>query len=374
MKDPEWKVRRNAAESLGFFPRESEKTVPILLERLKDDSPQVRSSAILSLGKLGRNNAAVEDALKKLADDSDSVVKLNAAVALALLGKVDDSALPLLIQALESGEEATAKAAGRVLADIGLKEPQKVLPSVMEALDKNEAPLAGNALRVLRNMRTLAAPSLPRVVALYDGADVQTRRDIVDTVLAVDKKGEYALGVMIKALKEPDVRDRKEALIGMMRFRPRPDLMLDPVLGVLKDEDPANRLIAVNLVKALGQDSLKGLPDLIALTDDPDMRVRNAVVPVIASFRPTPPEVLPAVEKSLQDKDFRVRITAATALKQLFQDYPDKVTELLKKAHEEEQHEGTKRTMASILKSLNEGTARTNREKAEKTDRNTARP
>lgn len=367
-------MRRNASESLGFFPRESEKTIPVLLERLKDDSPQVRSSAMLSLGKLGRNNAAVEDALRKFVDDSDSVVRLNAVVAIALLGKVDDSALPLLIRALQSGEETTAKAAARVVADIGLKDPQKVLPAMVDALDKNQGPSAGNALRVLRMMKALARPSLPRVAALYDGADVQTRRDIVDTVLAVDKQGEYALAVLIKALKEPDARDRKEALIGLMRFRPRADLMLDPVMAVLKDEDPSNRLIALNLIRALGHDSLKALPDLIVLTEDPDMRIRNAVVPVIAGFNPPPPEVLPALEKCIRDTDFRVRITTATALKQLFKDYPEKVPELLKRAYEEEQHEGAKRRIAFILQSLNEGTAKKTREKAETTDRSTAKP
>jgi len=338
---------------LGLFPRETEKSVPALLDRLQDDSAEVRVTALLSLGKLGKNKSGVEEALRKFSNDPDPLTQLNSLVALAMLGKVDDSQLPELAKALANKEEATAKAAVRVLSDIGLKEPGKVLTAVGEVLAANDSSGAGNALRVLRNMKGAAAPALPQIVEFYDRAGDQTRREIVDAVLRIDQRGDHALVVLAKAVKAaPDASDRREALEGLLRFRSTADRLLDPAMGAFKDEDPVNRFLAVRIVRGLGQDGVRALPDLIALTKDPDVRVRTPAITAIAAFRPSPPEVFDALERSLKDKDFRVRLATATALKQLEKDHPEKVANLLKQAVDVETHDPTRRAMASMLKGM----------------------
>ena len=59
----------------------------------------------------------MEEALHKFLDDPDALTKLNAIVALAAVGKVDDSVIPTLLTAIGNKDEATAKAAGRVLSE-----------------------------------------------------------------------------------------------------------------------------------------------------------------------------------------------------------------------------------------------------------------
>jgi len=360
---------------LGLFPREAEKSVPALLEHLQDDSAEVRIIALLSLGKLGKNRNDVEEALQKFSNDPDPLARLNSLVALAMLGKVDDSQIPELVKALASKEDPTAKAATRVLSDLGLKEPDKVLPAMVELVGTNDDRAAANALRVLRSMKKAAAPALPQIVELYDRAGVRTRREMLDTVLAIDQRGDQALVVLAKTVKAgSDPSDRREALEALLSFRPSADHLLDPAMAAFKDEDPVNRRLAISIVRGLGQDGIKALPDLIALTRDPDVRVRTPAITAVAAFRPSPPEVLDALEGSLKDKDFRVRIAAATALKQLEKEHPEKVTNLLKQALEVETHDATRRTIASLLKAMAGSTKEKTEGNQGRSARGTAKP
>ncbi len=66
LKDPEAKVRTNAVESLSFFPNEASKIVPVLLERLSDNSLEVRKMAILSLGRIGKGFNNVKESIQKI--------------------------------------------------------------------------------------------------------------------------------------------------------------------------------------------------------------------------------------------------------------------------------------------------------------------
>lgn len=336
---------------MGLFAREADQSVPALLERLKDDSPEVRVTAVLSLGRLGKNRTGVDEALRKFSNDPDPLARLNSVVALAMLGKVEDSQFPELVKALTSKEEATAKAAVRVLSDIGRKEPGKVLPAMVETLKANDDAAAANVLKVLRNMKGAAAPALPQIVELYDRAGDRTRREIVEAALTIDQRGDQVSVVLTKAAKAAtDPLDRRDALEGLLRFNPTPERLLEPAMAALKDGDAMNRRLGIGIIRGLGQNGAKALPDLIALTNDPDLRVRTPAVTAIAAFRPSPPEALDALERSLKDNDFRVRIAAATALKQLDKEYPEKVAALLKHALDVETHEATRRSIASMLK------------------------
>lgn len=323
------------------------------MEKLKDPEKAVRIAAMLSLGRLGQGNSQVQEALSRFCQDSDPDTRLNAVVSLASLGKTDQDSMPLLFQALVSEESATSRAAGRALGTLGAKEPQQVLPGILKILDGAQWPASGNALRVLKQMKAQAAPALATVVKLYDNADSIGRSDVLEAVIAIDSTGDQALPILLKAVQDPDAKDRRDALIGLMRFRSRVDLIIGPVSEALKDSDPENKLLAIGIIRGLGQPGRPSLPGLVAAaSSDPDLRVRSAALNALVSYRPLPQEAFDALEAFLKDGDSRVRSAAVNALRAVGQDYPEQTTAMLKAALETEKNGASRKLIESVLQSV----------------------
>ena len=349
LKDSDWKVRKNAAESLGFFAAARRKAVPGLLALLKDDQVKVRQSALLSLGRLGKGNPKVEAALEEFTKDPDTSVREDAVIALAALGKTDDSALPVLIKALASKEKATAKSAVQALAIVGRKTPEKVLPSMIEMLKKKDGG-EQNALGVLQKMRTAAEPALPTITALYASADPATRLDIMDAVVAIDKAGDQAIPILIKQLKAVDPIDRREALFGLMHYRTRAKDWTEAVAGVLNDRDREVKMMAIGVLKGTANHSKEIALQLAPLTQDPELPVRRAAIRALGTFKPLPHEALAALEKCLKDQNPSIRTLAALQLGYIGREYPAEVTKMLESALSSEQFEPTKRAISTALR------------------------
>ena len=170
-------MRRAAADALGYFTRASNKSIRPLLDALMDKRVEVRRTAILSLGRLGSGVAAVKETLTQLENDADPDIRTNVIIAKALIGSTDDSAIPSLIQALNSKDNPTAEAAGMALSRLGKQSPEKMIPALVEALNKNEQSLTRNALKVLKSMKHQAEAALPRMTAAYDKFDAR-RHDL----------------------------------------------------------------------------------------------------------------------------------------------------------------------------------------------------
>ncbi|MBI4962993.1 MAG: HEAT repeat domain-containing protein [Desulfomonile tiedjei] len=312
------------------------------------------------MGKVGKGFQGVEEAIGKFANDPDQLTKIDVAVSLASLGKVDDSVIPAMLEALGSKEEETAKGAARILADIGAANPDKVLPGLMAAVDKGEDPLSRNSVRVLRQMKTQAMPALPRIAGLYDKVDQSTRVEITEALRAIDAKGDYAIPVMIKALGSSDSKDRHEALMGLYRFRTKVELVIDPLIGALKDPDTENQFLAVRILRGIGPQAMKAVPSLVQMTEssNSNLRIRNAAIEALSSFTPPTREVLDALDKAVKDGDMDVRLHAVGSLRRIGYLYPDQVTPLLKSGLEVASDERTKNAINSALERLKSGTGK----------------
>lgn len=346
-------MRKNAAESLGFFYSAGEKAVPKLLDVLGDQNVEVRRAAIQSLGRLRKGGPEVVAALNGFTKDPDALIRTNAVVALAAMGQVDDAVIPKIVEAMGSKDKATAKAAGRVLGNLGKKNPEKVLPSMLDILEKKQEPLTGYAVNVLRGMRGAAVPALPKLAALFDVADPDTKLDIIDALIAIDKKGDYAIPVLVKGLQATNPVDRKEALIGLIRYRNKADRFIEALVGALKDPQAENRFVAIGIVRGLGDQSSKVVPELINLTEDPEYRVRRAAISTLSAIKPLSPDVIPALEKALKNnKDYRTRSAAAEALGRLGKASPDRVIKILEGARHLEKDERIKKRIVLQLRRL----------------------
>jgi HEAT repeat protein len=344
-------VRTNAAESLGFFSDESKRSVPPLLERLSDSDIGVRRATILALGRVGKGDEKVQAHLAKFIDDTDHLVKLDAIIAVAGIGGLDDSTIPVLLSALGNKDEATAKAAGRVLSDVAVKDPEKVLPGLVQVLDRKEQSSLVNALRVLKRMRSRASSTLPKIVALYDEVKPVDRIEVIEALEAIDAKGDHAIPVLIKALKGPDPQDRKDALLSILRFRSRSDEFIGPLADSLNDSDPENRILAIGIIRGLGEKGSAAIPKLIALIDDPDVSVRTKAIGALSSFE-ADQKVFEGLQKAMRDSDTQVRMATIGTLRRVGVADPEKAIEILQQALTTESNDPTKRAISSALESL----------------------
>jgi HEAT repeat protein len=312
----------------------------------------VKRAAILSLGRIGKGTTKVEEALQGFVNDPDPEIRLDAVVASATLGKVDDSAIPTLIAAMGSKNETTAKAAGLALTEIGHEHPQKIVPGLVEILKRPEDPAVLQAVNALGRMKGQSVEALPYLAALYDHAPPQHRPQMLDALVTIDLKGQYAIPALVKTLDDPDPNLRREALIGLLRFRSETDAIIDPVIKAFRDSLEENRLLAVNIVRGLGPKGAPALPALVELGNDPYWQVRKVAIDTVAALNGTSQDVTNMLASKIGDEELRVRMAAVQALRRLGLTHPDEAAVLLRHALEKEPNENAKRSIAAALRSI----------------------
>jgi len=121
LNGPTPEERANAAwrlAHLDMFP-EAKAAVPILIERMKDESTVVRSRAAEALGHLGRDDKAALDALIAGLKDRDLEVRAAAASALGDQGAAAADAVDALAEALKDSEPFVRHESARALGTMG---------------------------------------------------------------------------------------------------------------------------------------------------------------------------------------------------------------------------------------------------------------
>ena len=105
----------------------TERDVPVLIEKLQDEDPQVRGEAAVALGWIGPTAKEAVPALVKALQDENPQVRKDAAVALGWIGPTATEAVPGLIAALQDEMAAVRFTAARVLGDMGTASQGAVL-------------------------------------------------------------------------------------------------------------------------------------------------------------------------------------------------------------------------------------------------------
>ena len=289
---------------------------------------------------------------RHLLEDSDPVAKMNAQVALAIMGKADGSAIPGLMDALGSKEDATAKAAGLALSSMGTESQEKLVPSLIAALNSSEEPLVSNTLKVLRQMKGQARRILPEVAEKYEKVDPKNRLAVLQTANELDVTGEYALPICLKALEDKDPNIRKRALIGALRYRSRLNDFMEQFVKCLEDSQEENRLLAIGIIKGMGNKAVPAIPSLIALANEGTPRVRVSALSSLGAFTPPSEEVIGVLDTGLRDSDEKVKVAALNTLRTVGQRNPGAVIPILEKALEAEKEQRAKRSIVTVLDSL----------------------
>jgi len=339
------------ADALGHFDEHRDKVVDPLIGMLSDENLEVRTVTVLALGKLGKDMSKVQEAVNPLGNDPDARVQLAVKVANAFWKPDDISQIPALLEGVASKDDITSQTASCALRTFGKKAPEQTVSGLTAIIEKGEEPSTKNAIRALEFMHANAMPALPKILALYDGGDKERRLEVLKASYIIDKTGDTAIPVLVKALADADPAVRKQALVGLMRFPDKADTFLKPITNALTDPNEDNRLFALSIVRRAGPKAIEAQPAVIGLSKEGPYKVRLAAISALGSFKPTP-EIMKALSYTLLDNEPRIRESSVGALRRIGQFNASEVKAILEAAQPMEKDPNVKRVIEQSLVGL----------------------
>lgn len=272
-------VTLRAAESL---PRIGTVAVPILKKRLSD--PQYRRLAAIALSEMKATAAPAEEELVSLLSCDDVEDRRAVIFALAAIGPgASNSAKQALTTMLRDTAAETRGAAAYALACMGVSE---VLPDLREYIKKTP-------------VDRLALGSAVAVVLLQpESAD--------DIQAAVPVMAEGLL--MVTGQPRRILAD----VLGQLGERSAP--AVESLKVILKDEEPASRLAALNALAGIGPAAAPAVSDLQVILNDGDAAERNTAALALGRIGAAAAAAVPDLRKQLIAHDEFERFAAAWAL------------------------------------------------------------
>ncbi|MGB3519395.1 MAG: HEAT repeat domain-containing protein, partial [Elainellaceae cyanobacterium] len=295
IEDSDYYIRRRAAEVLGIIG--SEAAIPSLIKALKDLNWDVRRSAAEALGAIG-SEAAIPGLLKAL-EDSDEYVRRSAAKVLGAIGS--EAAIPGLFKALEDSDRYARRSAAEAL---GVIVSEAAIPSLFKALEDSDEYVRRSAAEALGVIGSEAA--IPGLFKALEDSDRYVRRSVAEALGVIGS--EAVIPGLFKALEDSDeyVRERAtEALDAIDSEAAIPGL-----LKALEDSDRYVRRAATEALEKASYEVV--IPSLLKALKDSNKDVRRDAAESLGKVGSE--AAIPGLLKAIEDSDYYVRRTAADAL------------------------------------------------------------
>jgi HEAT repeat protein len=277
LNDSETRVRAAAARLLAAFSQDAERSIPMLIERLRDPAASVRSAAAESLAHFGvKSRDAVRPLLAILADPEERgqdglLTSQNAARALlAIGGDARRKMLHLLLGQLNSLDDAVRQRAVQILAGLGSgvvedllrtfsnrRLPRQVHVEILGILNGMTAQLVAS-VRLSRS-RPGAREAVPLVRSLARDGDPEVQRLALSLLAAIDPQADDAAEIYLDRLRRgevPGLEEQRPAGFGLdpqdewLGLVARP-VMIPRLIKALREEDAEARLAVVRVLLSM---------------------------------------------------------------------------------------------------------------------------
>ncbi|HEY7153390.1 MAG TPA: HEAT repeat domain-containing protein [Gemmataceae bacterium] len=296
-----------AATVLSLIGPRAADAVPALLETLKDRHVAAgrREAAAGALGAIGTPAADIVPALIVALKDEKLEVRQHAAEALNWIGEPAREATPALVAAVEDEEEKVAVAACQALAHLGGPGAAQAL---FAALRNKRDPVARAAVVALWQMGPAAKSVVPALVTLLKDPPKETER----VRLVLQALGPVTVPHLSAALKdeEPAIRQNAAELLAAIGPVARETRETVPALtDALKDTTPSVQLAAVVALARIDPTRAREAVPLLADAVD-----NVAAVQALADLGTEARAAVPALIAALKHKEKDVRESARRAL------------------------------------------------------------
>jgi HEAT repeat protein len=341
LSDSQSRVRAAAARLLAVFPAEADRSIPLLIERLKDPAASVRASAAEALSQFApKAKAAIRPLLAILVDPNDRpeegrFASLYAARALLTIGGACKTKMVhLLLGQLNALDDAVREHASRILVGLG----PRIVDDLLEALSDRrlarqvhvEVQSAlqgilsqhGGSVRIPKSApRTRAA--VPTLRSLARDSDQSIQLTALSLLATIAPEVDDAADVYVDLLRKGETpglddpmpgilgADRQDEWLGVVR-RPA---MIPRLIRALREEDDTTRLATLHVLLSMAED----LPEtegggvkeqlaqaLLVCVRDPDGRVRWLATETLGVLHVEAKTVVPILVEMVKTEKGRV--------------------------------------------------------------------
>jgi HEAT repeat protein len=137
-----------------------------------------------------------------------------------------------------------------------------------------------------QSLEEMGERALPRLGYALRDPDVKIRRGAVMVLYEVSPEHPSAAEHLARALKDPDRWVRWRAAKGLRRMGPAAKPAVLKLAGALRDDDPRVRLVAAQALGRIGQGAIMAHPALIEAMSDSEYYVRQAASAAITRVAP----------------------------------------------------------------------------------------
>jgi HEAT repeat protein len=292
-----------------------DEAVPVLIEALK--VPGARYWAAVALAEIGSEAAPATDGLATLAKEGEPEERMQGMLALAAIGPEAAAATPALIEALSSGDASLEFAAVFALGSLRAAAADEALEKAASDPDAFLAEIAAWARAKIHpddaNLRGIAlerlrkglASDLPKVRA----ASTSGLSDLAPLVDAAERR--KMANDFLTMLSDPDPAVGTRGGAALIRLGAD---AVEPLSGQLAK--PEMRLAALELLAAIGGDSVAAVDPIAEALTDKDPFVRGEAAIALAAIGPPAAPAVAKLQKIVADEaeDPGARYSAAYAL------------------------------------------------------------
>ena len=181
--------------------------IPILVEALADNDPDLRLLAVEVLAELEPDEKTLSALIAAL-DDPDRLVRIAAVEQVARFGPKAKAALPALERWLTDEDEPFPISAAAAIAKIDPDQIDRVLPVLVAGLDSKNSLWRGMAAEAIGDLGGLAAVALPKLKKLLQGDCAALRCDAAIAIQKITCDPSEAVAVGVDLLAAEDWLDR----------------------------------------------------------------------------------------------------------------------------------------------------------------------
>jgi HEAT repeat protein len=312
-------ARRNGITALNKIGAPNKEDVQVLVDNIKDKSPDVRRYCAMALGLLGFDGRSGMRALVDAAKAKEPPVRQSVALALGRMGSdAKDTTFPVLLELLKDDDRDVRQAAVDGLNLVGGLTSAD-LPQLVDLLQVTNAEAKVYGATALGKLGPAAKPALASLQTVFREKEPLARQAAVEALVAIGLDSKSAVPLCIEALQEKDRSLRRRACQALARIGPDAEPASPQLKEAARDIDKDLRKLAI---LAFGKIGVKGkftVAEVATALEDNDSEVKAAACTAFADLGPTlgpadKKKVLPKVILLLAGPNDEIRAEAAKAL------------------------------------------------------------
>jgi HEAT repeat protein len=252
-------------------------------------------------------------ALVEILKNRPSRLRVEAARLLGLLGLDARAAQPALVEAIGTDDKLVRRAAAEALAQMGTE----AIPILTRLLSNPDGRLREGVARALGQMGVAARSSIKSLTAALKDPESAVRTQAALALWHIDQQTDLPLAVLNLVIKDVDNKDRWEAVeaVGVIAVEARPVIkgLTEVLVNAVKDRDPRVRAHAGRWLFRRTQQARLVTPLLRDTVTDRDLFVRLSGVEALGELG-AEGKIVELMSVALEDRDLGVRLCAEEGL------------------------------------------------------------